>query len=218
MQGLPISPILFICSINAYFISIRRQNDGFPRLYNKTTQQALTLNSQGYADDDTLLCNTSKEVLVRKLTDLLEFCWWNNISPNAAKCGIQVINNNRQRHPITIQHPIEPHITITIPYVPCYKYLGFYFFDSFDINKSLDKTLESMNYTPYHYQTLLTHQFTPTHIKRQLISNSIAKYFHSAPIYGLFYNTPDWDTLCKKVQRVYHLTSQLIPHSKSNMI
>jgi hypothetical protein len=81
MQGLPISPILFICYINSLFLLIRKFDNGFPLIQHQSQPKPSTLNSQGFADDTNLVALSRLNAKL-KMTSLIEWCYFRNMTIN----------------------------------------------------------------------------------------------------------------------------------------
>ena len=187
MQGLPLSPIIFICYINSLFIHLRKFEDGFPLTYNNNTKTLLGLNSQGYADDTNLLSIT-RTSLETKAMEAFKWCYFRNMTINNSKCAIHSIFS-ANKSDLSFQHPID-NTQITLPYAhDTTPYLGARFSAPLDLVKMLKHDLLPLNIIKQDCH-MLHHRNVPLHIKREIIYDYISQGLHNAPLYALIRRKP----------------------------
>ena len=205
MQGLPISPILFLCYINSLFITMRKFNDGFPWTLEKQTRILTRLNSLGFADDTNLI-STNKQLLQQKATEALKWCYFRNMTVNPNKCAFQSMFDPDNDKNLIINHPFEQGKTITFPFQdqPT-KYLGPMFSPQLDLHQMIKHDIK-MYRNSHHNTQFLQHKAVPISIKRQRIYNIISHALRHCPIYALaLSNTTTWQLITKEVNDLINI-------------
>jgi hypothetical protein len=212
MQGLPISPILFLCYINSLFLTLRDFDDGFPWTFNNTNKTLIKLNSLGFADDSTLISIT-RFALRRKMIEAFKWCYFRNMAINPTKCVIQSIYSD-DISDLTFDHPFQPNTPITIKYQPKTSYLGAKFSAPLYISTMIKDAIKPFKTRYHNNDQLLRHHLVPIATKRQIIQNFISTTLNNAPMYALLFGFEQWDEM---IGRIKELIDQRVIHAWSSL-
>ena len=141
--------------------------------------------------DDTVILSCSRDVCIKKMTKVFEFCSEFGMDVNISKTSFFVINGNT--------HDREPLIfdQLRIPYKAMYCYLGSYFTDDGKISSSLKLHMKKKTADINKFIIFCTVNTTiPFYLKKQV--------FESCLLSSVLYGCETWlTTNLKEIERVY---------------